>query len=210
MPDIQYIGRSCVRVRGREGVVVCDPMPRNGRFDASKLTAHIATLSHRDTDKFAPANVKPLKERVFIIDGPGEYEIGGIMVSGIRTYRDNQKGAQRGHNTAYVLYLDDLAFCHLGELGHELTTQQIEEIGVVDVVFMPFSNTLGPSELAEIVASLEPRAVIPLYDTPDQLKRIAHEFGLKEWSAQEKVSVTATSLPAQGEEMRVIMMQPSA
>lgn len=210
MPDIQYIGRSCVRIRGKEGIVVCDPAPKSSGLNLGSLTAHIVTLSSRDPEHLASATVKPAKERVFVIDGPGEYEVGGIMINGVRTYRDNQKGAHRGHNTVYAISLDGLVFCHLGELGHDLTTQQIEEIGVVDIVFVPANGSLSPAKLAEIVASIEPRAFIPLYGTPEQLEKIAHEFGLKEWSAQEKVSVADSSLPAEGEEMRMIVLHPSA
>jgi L-ascorbate metabolism protein UlaG (beta-lactamase superfamily) len=210
MPDIQYIGRSCVRIRGKEGIVVCDPPPKSSGLNLGSITAHIVTLSSRNPEHVTPAVIKPVKERVFVIDGPGEYEVEGIMITGVRTYHDNQKGARHGHNTVYVISLDGLVFCHLGELGHDLTTQQIEEIGVIDVVFVPANSSLSPAKLTEIVASIEPRAVIPLYDTPKQLEKIAHEFGLKEWSAQEKVSVTDSSLPAEGEEMRMIVLHPSA
>ena len=114
MPEIQYIGRSCVRIRGREGVVICDPIPKKSGVNPGNLTAHIATLSSRDTAYTTADSVKPLKDQVFVIDGPGEYEVSGIMIHGIRTYRDKEKGAQHGHNTVYVITLDGLVVCHLG------------------------------------------------------------------------------------------------
>lgn len=210
MPDVQYLGRACVRIRGKEGIVLCDPFPRGNGFDPGKPTAHIATLSTTSTDHVNAGVVKPAKERVFVIDGPGEYEVGGVMINGIRTYRDAQKGAERGYNTVYVLELDDVTFCHLGELGHELSTRQLEEIGTVDLLFVPISTGLAPAQLTEMVAAIEPRAVVPLYDTPEQLNRLAHELGLKDWEAQDKLTVTPTSLPAEGEETRVIVMKPVA
>lgn len=210
MPDIQYLGRSCVRIRGREGIVMNDPFPKANGFDPGKPTAHIVTLSGNDATRLDRNVVRPMKERVFIIDGPGEYEVGGVMINGIRTYRDANKGAERGYNTIYVLSLDEMTFCHLGDLGHTLSTHQLEDVGTVDVLFVPAYSALSPAQLAEIVAAIEPRAVVPLYDTPEQLEKIAHEFGLKEWDAQEKLTVTPTSLPAEGEEMRVIIMRPSA
>lgn len=209
MPDIQYLSRGCMRVRGKEGVVICDPFPKTNGFDPAKLSAQIVTLSGTDTNRFSAAGVKPMKERVFVIDGPGEYEIGGVMVSGVRTYRDDQKGAVSGYNTIYVFQLDDMTFCHLGELGHDLTHHQLEEIGVIDVLFVPAHTSLSTAKLAEIVAGIEPRAVIPLYENQEQLDKLAHELGLKEWEAQEKVVVTPSSLPAEGEEMRVIIMKPA-
>lgn len=209
MPDIQYLGRSCVRVRGKEGIVVCDPFPKANGFDPGKPTAHIVTLSSSDPERVSSGAVRPMKERVFVIEGPGEYEVGGVMINGTRSYRDNEKGAQRGYNTIYVLELDEMTFCHLGELGHELTTRQLEEIGAVDVLFVPVGEQLTPAQLTELIASIEPRAVVPLYDHAEQLTKIATELGLKEWSAVEKLSVTPTSLPAEGEEMRVVVMKPT-
>jgi L-ascorbate metabolism protein UlaG (beta-lactamase superfamily) len=210
MPDIHYLGRSCVRLRGREGIVVSDPFVKTDGVDVGKPTAQIVTLSTDDTSHVNANVVKPLKDRVFVIDGPGEYEVGGVMITGIRTYRDDAKGAQRGYNTVYVMHLDDMTFCHLGELGHDLTTRQLEEIGTVDVLFAPVSGSLSPAKLTELVASVEPRAVVPLYNTPDQLEKIAHELGLKEWETHDKLTVTPSSLPAEGEETRVIMLRPSA
>lgn len=212
MPDIQYFGKAAVRLRGKEGVVITDPFPRADGYDMGKAQANIVTVSCPDPARNFVEVVKPAgeRERVFVIDGPGEYEVGGMMINGIRTYRDEARGAERGRNTIYVFHLDDLTFCHLGELGHELTTQQIEEIGTIDVLLVPAFSSLPPSKLTEVISSIEPRLVVPLYDELVQLDRLAHELGLKEWEAQEKLTVTSASLPAQGEDTRIVIMQPSA
>ena len=208
MPDIQYFGRACVRVRGKEGIVISDPFPRGDGYDIGKTVAHIVTLSSNDPRRFAADVVRPVDERVFVIDGPGEYEVGGVMVNGVRTYRDAVQGAERGHNTVYVLHLDELTFCHLGDLGHDLTTHQIEEIGPIDVLFVPAYSILTPAQLTEVISQIEPRVVVPLYDQTVQFERLAHELGLKEYEAQEKLVVTGASLPAEGEETRIVVMQP--
>lgn len=209
MPDIQYLGRASVRLRAKDGVIITDPFPRGDGYDIGKPVAHIVTLSSRDPARSSVEAVKPVVERVFVIDGPGEYEVGGIMINGIRTYRDTAQGAERGRNTVYVLHLDDLTFCHLGDLGHDLSTSQIEEIGAVDVLFVPAFSTLGASKLTEVISAIEPRVVVPLYDDLGQLDRLAHELGLKEWEPQEKLAVTPASLPAEGDETRVVVMQPA-
>jgi L-ascorbate metabolism protein UlaG (beta-lactamase superfamily) len=210
MPDIQYLGRGCVRVRGKEGIVICDPFPKADGFDPGRPTSQVVTLSTNDSQRLSAQVVKPLKDRVFVVDGPGEYEISGIMIDGIRTYRDDEKGAKLGYNTIYVLNLDDMTFCHLGELGHELTTRQLEQIGTVDVLFVPAFGGLSPAKLTEVIASIEPRAVIPLYESPEQLEKVTHELGLKEWEAQEKLTVTPSSLPGEGEETRIVILRASA
>lgn len=207
MAEIQYVGRGCVRVRGKEGILIFDPPAKRTSSDAARLAAHVALVSHQDATRIDAAAVKPIKERVFVVDGPGEYEVSGIMIHGTRTYQDEAGANGRQYNTVYVVQLDELAFCHLGELGHDLGAAQIDELGVVDVLFVPGYGSLAPAKLAEIAAAIEPRAIMLLYDTPDQLDKLAHEFGLKEWEAQDKVALTLSSLPSDSAEPRIIVLQ---
>jgi L-ascorbate metabolism protein UlaG (beta-lactamase superfamily) len=221
MPDVQYLGHSCFRLRGRDGIVICDPFDRSIGLDIGKPTAHIVTISHQHPDHANLAAVKPMREKVFAIDGPGEYEVGGIMIAGVRTYHDKHKGAELGTNTVYVFHMDDVVFCHLGDLGHELSTHQLDEIGNVDVLFIPVGGgeTIGPTEAVSVISQIEPRLVIPMhYAMPGQrsfnadlapLEKFTHEIGLKEIVAEDKLTVTAASLPAEGEETRFVIMKPN-
>ncbi len=176
-------------------------------FDGSKFTAHLITWSSEADARPAAALVKPMTERVFIVDGPGEYEVGGVLINGVRTYRDDAKGAEAGRNTVYVIHLDEFTFCHLGDLGHTLTAHQLEEIGSVDVLFVPASSHLAANKLTEVISEIEPRLVVPMYDTGEQLDKVAHELGIKEWTPQEKLTVTAATLPPEGSEMHVVVLQ---
>ena len=221
MPDIQYLGHACFRLRGRDGIVLCDPFDRSVGLDMGRPSAHIVTISHKHPDHANVAAVKPMRERVFTIDGPGEYEVGGILITGVRTFHDKHKGAELGGNTVYVIHMDDVIFCHLGDLGHELSTQQLDEIGTVDVLFIPVGGgeTIGPSEAVSVISQIEPRVVVPMhYAMPGQrtfdmdlapLEKFTHEVGLKEISAEEKLNITAAGLPAEGEETRFVIMRPS-
>jgi L-ascorbate metabolism protein UlaG (beta-lactamase superfamily) len=220
MPDIQYLGHSCFRLRGRDGIVLCDPFDRSAGFDIGRPTAHIVTVSHKHPDHANVAAVKPMRERIFTIDGPGEYEVGGVLISGVRTFHDKHKGAELGGNTTYVIHLDDVVFCHLGDLGHELSTHQLDEIGTIDVLFLPVGGgeTIGPAEAVGVISQIEPRIVIPMhYAVPGQrsfdlelgpLENFTHEVGLKEFTAEDKLTVTSTNLPADGEETRFVIMRP--
>jgi L-ascorbate metabolism protein UlaG (beta-lactamase superfamily) len=220
MPDIQYLGHSCFRLRGRDGIVLCDPFDRSAGSDIGRPTAHIVTVSHKHPDHANVAAVKPMRERIFTIDGPGEYEVGGVLISGVRTFHDKHKGAELGGNTTYVIHLDDVVFCHLGDLGHELSTHQLDEIGTVDVLFLPVGGgeTIGPAEAVGVISQIEPRIVIPMhYAVPGQrsfdlelgpLENFTHEVGLKEFTAEDKLTVTSTNLPAEGEETRFVIMRP--
>lgn len=220
MPDVQYLGHSCFRLRGREGIVLTDPYDRSFGVDIGRPTAHVVTVSHNHPDHSNVAAVRPARERVFVVDGAGEYEVGGVLITGVRTFHDKNKGADRGKNTVYVIHLDDVVFCHLGDLGHELTAQQIDEIGAVDVLFIPVGGdeTITPAEAVSVIGQLEPRIVVPMhYAMSDQmsftsdlapLEKFAHELGLKEYTAEPKLSVTASTLPGDEEQTKIVVMRP--
>ncbi len=220
MPDVQYLGHSCFRLRGRDGIVLCDPYSRAIGMDLGRPSAHIVTVSHNHADHNFVAGVKPLRERLFVVDGPGEYEINGVLITGVRTAHDTQKGAERGFNTVFVIHLDDVVFCHLGDLGHELTQTQLEEIGDVDVLFVPVGGgeTIGPVEANNVISQIDPKIVIPMHYAAPQLsfeyqlaplEKFTHERGIKEISLEEKLSVTTANLPAETEETRVVMLRPN-
>lgn len=221
MPDIHYLGHACFRLRGREGIIVCDPYDRSLGLDLGRPTAHIVTISHNHPDHNHSTAVRPIRDQVFIVQGPGEYEIRGVLITGVRTYHDKEKGAERGFNTVYVIHMDEVVFCHLGDLGHELNQSQLEEIGNVDVLFIPVGGgeTIGPAEAASVISQIEPRLVIPMHYASEQLsfeyqlaplEKFAHEVGLKEATPLEKLTVTPSSLPAAGDETRFVIMSPTS
>lgn len=219
MPDITYLGHACFRVRGRDGIVLCDPFDRSVGRDIGRPSAHIVTVSHDDPAYNNLAVVKPMREELFPIVGPGEYEVGGILITGVRTYRDGEKGKLKGFNTVYILHVDDVVFCHLGALAHELSQSQVEAIGSVDVLFVPVGGdeTISASVAQSVVHQIQPRMVIPmLYGDSEAdsegslLNKFVTEFGLKDLEPQEKLSVTNANLPAEEEQARFVVMQISS
>lgn len=222
MPDIQYLGHSCFRLRGRDGIVLCDPFDRSVGVDIGRPTAHIVTVSHAHPDHSNIAAVKPMRERIFAIEGPGEYEVSGVMIAGVQTYHDKHKGAELGNNTVYVIHLDDVVFCHLGDLAHELTTHQLDEIGNVDVLFIPVGGgeTLGPSEAVGVISQIEPRIVVPMhYARAGQpgldsdlapLEKFTHEIGLKDVVEEDKLTITNTTLPSDDQQTRFVVLKAVA
>jgi L-ascorbate metabolism protein UlaG (beta-lactamase superfamily) len=218
MPDVQFLGHACVRLRGRDGIVLCDPFDRSTGLDIGRPTAHIVTVSHAHADHSNSAAVRPMREQLFVLDAPGEYEVSGVLITGVRTYHDKAKGAERGFNTVFVIHLDDVTFCHLGDLGHELSQGQVEAIGDVDVLFVPVGGgeTIGPAEAMNVIAQLEPRVVVPIHYATAQLSfehdlapldKFTHEMGLKDVVAEEKLTVTASNLPPESEQARVVVLR---
>ncbi|MFN7472839.1 MAG: MBL fold metallo-hydrolase [Roseiflexaceae bacterium] len=221
MPDIQFLGHACFRIRGRDGVVLMDPVDRTSGYDIGKPTASIVTVSHPHDDHNNTSVVKPLKESLNIFTGPGEYEVGGILVTGVRTYHDKKKGAEFGNNTVFVAHIDDVAFAHLGDLAHELTAAQVEEIGDIDVLFLPVggNESLNANDASAIIAQLEPRIVIPMHyageqavmDNPlDSIDRFLQAHSIKEPVFEDKLTVTAANLPPAGGSAKIVLLKPTA
>ena len=223
MAEITYLGHACIRIRGREGVVLFDPFDRSVGLEIGKPTAHIVAVSHDSGDHNNVGAVKPLKEQetVFATDGPGEYEVKNILIRGIDTAHASADGKKQGHNTVYVVHLDDIAFCHLGDLGHSLTASQIDDIGEVDVVFAPVGDgswVMKPDVLSEVISEIQPKLVIPMYNNNPQqrleasdlapLETFVHQMGLKEYQVQEKLAVSVSTLPREDEETQFAILRP--
>jgi len=139
-----------------------------------------------------------------VVDGPGEYEISGVLIIGIATFHDGERGGKRGKNTVYLMEIDEISVCHLGDLGHVLTSEQVEEIDNVDVLLLPVGgvSTINAPMAAEVVRQLEPKAVIPMhYNTPalnwglEPVERFLKEIGAKQVNSQPKLSLTKSNLP---------------
>jgi len=199
--EIVWLGHSCFRLRGREATILTDPCPASTGYSIGKPTADIVTISHGHEDH---NYVKAVAGSPVVIDGPGEYEIHGAFVTGVATYHDERKGALRGGNVAFVLEMEDIRVCHLGDLGHTPTADQVEEMSGVDILLVPVGGrtTIDGATAAEVVNLLEPRLVIPMHygteavteklESPD---RFLKEMGAKSLEPQPKLTVSRSSLP---------------
>ena len=161
MAEIRWFGHNCFRIRTREATILTDPVGKRTGYTLPKQGADIVTLSHEHPGH---ANLDALKPGYEVISGPGEYELSGVFITGIRTYHDKEKGAKEGYNTVYVIEAENMRFAHLGDLGHELSEAQEEQLNSVDVLFVPAGGgpLLSPSEMTEVIASISPRLVIPM------------------------------------------------
>ena len=214
--EITWYGGSCVRLRGREGVVAADPFRSIVGPTGRGLSADIVSYGHPDDSVVTgrSANAKagatsrqlgvPLPtslEKAFVLDAPGEYEVHDVMVTGVRTFRDNELGAARGQSVSYVYELDGVYAAHLGEIGHKLDQETVSEMGHVDVVILGIGPQLNAAHAAEIAGQLDAHLVVPLPLTDAAAKPEADlERFLKEMSATEvqpvpSLKVTISSVP---------------
>lgn len=203
MAELTWLGHACFRLRGREATIVLDPVGRHLGYDIGKVRADIVTVSHQHPGH---NNTAALRGAFTVVDGPGEYEIKDVFITGIRTYHDNERGARAGHNTVYVIHLDDLVFCHLGDLGHTLSSEQLEQIGNVDVLMVPAGGTtLSVTQATEVISQIEPGIVVPMHyaaggSAPaglEGLDKFSREMGLHDPPAMDKLTLRRSDIPEQ-------------
>lgn len=199
--DITWLGHSCFRIKGKEATVVTDPCHPDLGYPLSKLHADIVTVSHAHPGH---SYVDAVEGEFKAVRGPGEYELKGVFITGIATFHDKSQGSERGKNTAYLLEIDGVTLCHLGDIGHALSSGMEEELGDVGVLLLPIGgvNTIDSSVAAEIVRSLAPKIVIPMhYKTTaltrelETLDKFLKKMGLKEIAPQPRFSVNRSTLP---------------
>ncbi len=208
--EITWLGRACFRIRAKEATVVTDPYDnKTTGYTLGRPTADIVTVSHSDP---AHSNVEGVGGTPRAIEGPGEFEIAGASIIGVTTYRGAEKTIESGRNVAFVIELEDLRVGHLGGIGHVPTSDQVEEMGALDILLVPVGgdDSLAATEAAETVSLLEPKLVIPMnYKTDieraklDPVDRFLKEMGAKSPEHHAKVTVTRSSLP---EEMQIFVV----
>lgn len=199
--EISWLGHSCFRIKGSHVAVITDPYPPDLGYSLGKPTANVVTVSHQHPGH---SYVQGIGGEPRVIKGPGEYEIGDALIVGISTFHDRNEGKEKGKNTVYLIEVDGVTICHLGDLGHMLTTAQITELDNVDVLLLPVGgvSTINASVAAEIVRQLEPKAVVPMHFKTEALNRplepvdkFLREMAVKEVASQPKLSLTKNSLP---------------
>jgi L-ascorbate metabolism protein UlaG (beta-lactamase superfamily) len=161
--ELHWYGLSCFRLTERGmATVVTDPYDASMGLPPIKLKADIVTVSHE-----APGhnNLKAVTGKPRAITRPGEYEIGGVFVTGIRMEPKGQKGKAGRPNILYVFDFDGLTVAHLGDLAYVPSRAQIENLGVVNIALVPAGGgqALPPAKAAELISLIEPSIVVPMH-----------------------------------------------
>lgn len=211
--EITWYGHSCFRLTERNfATVVTDPFDSKSiGYETLKLKSDIVTVSH---DAPGHNHTDAVKGVSHVIDGAGEFEIGGVFITGVQTDGGSKKKKDKGaSNTVYVFDYDGITVAHLGDLKHVPTQSEIELFGTVNVALVPVGGGggLNAAKAAEVISLLEPNLVIPMhYATPaaklslDSLNKFLKEMGLSKVEAQPSLKVTRSGLP---DETRVVALE---
>ncbi len=215
---IIWAGQSCFQIsvassKEEQANIVIDPFGDIG-LKMPNFESDILLISHEHEDH---NNAKTLKGNPFIINSPGEYEIKGVFIKGIKSFHDDSEGKERGQNTIYTIEVESMRLCHLGDLGQShLTDGQLEEVGTIDILMIPVGGvyTIDSEKASKIIGQIEPKIVIPMhYELPklkfklESVNNFLKEMGKNSIEPQDKLTVKASSLPKEGQ-TEIVLLKP--
>jgi L-ascorbate metabolism protein UlaG (beta-lactamase superfamily) len=193
-------------LRGRDVTILTDPYDGSDwGYPELSTAANVVTVSN---DHPHHAGLDGVEGEPRVLRGPGEYEIGGALIWGVRTARPPD-APRTDKNTAFVIQLEELTVCHLGDLASApLTTDELTRIKDSDVLLVPVGGhcTINATQAAEVVAQVEPKVIVPMHFATegtrghlelDGIERFCRELGASEVSPRARLSVSATSLPSE-------------
>ncbi len=210
--ELTWYGHASFRLKDRNITVVTDPYDKTLGLPLPRPKADIVTVSHP-----APHHnyIAGVKGDFKVIDGPGEYEIGGVFITGVQMTPTKKKNAHSEFdpNTVFVFYMDEIAICHLGDLGAVPSQSQVEDMGSIEVLLVPVGgqNALNAAQAAEVISLIEPQVVVPMhYHLPDltvkldPVEKFLKEMGLAKADKVDSLKLTKSNLP---EETQIVLLE---
>ena len=206
---IKFLAHACFLLTSKAGIkVLTDPYESGGyggmiNYGPIEEIVDIVTVSHEHADH---GFVAGLKSTPLIVKDPGTREEKGITLKGFGTFHDTSSGSERGPNTIFVIQIDGLNICHLGDLGHMPDEKTISNIKPIDVLLAPVGGrpaTLEPEEIMALAEKLAPKILIPMHFKTPQLGfpfKELHVFlegkdSVKKMNSS-KLDITKATLPA--------------
>lgn len=197
--ELEYKGGNCVVITHKKDEIVTDPKLSDLGLKDQGVKAAVQLLTQH---RFAA----PAGEDTIVIDGPGEYEVNNCSIWGIAA---NEHIKPIGPKTAtmYRLDLDDITVAVIGHVAPNLTDEQVEALGVVDVLIVPvggYGYTLEPKQAVDLVRTIEPKVVVPTHYAEEgvtyevqqaKLEEFLHELGTTAEEPVAKLKLKAGQLP---------------
>jgi len=161
--QIRWHGHSCFEIKD-DITLVTDP--HDGKsigIPTPNIEGDIILVSHDHYDHNSVKTVEKIGSKV--VRDERKRNIYNVVISGIKTYHDENFGDSRGENIIFKFLIDDINFCHLGDLGHILEEDIAEKIGDVDILFIPVGGnfTIDANYAWKIVNLIKPSIIIPMH-----------------------------------------------
>jgi len=208
--NIFWHGQSCFSLtatpsKNNQVKVVIDPFGEETGLKMPKLSADLVLMTHQNNHNQVS---KAVNGEFFLINGPGEYEVKEVFVQGIASEKE------KGINTIYTIETEDLKICHLGCLNQkELTDEQLDKIGEVDILMIPVGDgeAISAKEAVKIMSQIEPQIILPMYYHLPKLKikldgvdKFLKMIGVKKIEPLPKLSIKKKDISA--DEVKIILL----
>jgi len=231
--QIIWHGQFCFQIiahreRNNQVNIVIDPFDETTGLRVPKLEADVLLLSRshhgEDNTKAVSGTLHSTGgvDTPFLINGPGEYEVKEVFVHGIPSFHNNVLSEEKSQNTIYTIEVEGIQLCHLGAFSQkELTPDQLEKIGEVDILMIPIGGfphqnqrqeTISSKEAPKIMSQIEPKIIIPMYYQIPKLKikldgldKFLKTMGIKSIEPLPKLLVKKKDLPE--EEVKIIVLK---
>jgi len=167
---IKWLGHSSFLIESGRGIkIITDPFDETLGYKLPRIKVNIVTVSH---EHFDHNYVRGVKGRPVVFKGLVNRESHKMEFKGISSYHDSVYGGQRGLNTIFVIKADGLNLCHLGDLGHVLDSDKLDEIGTIDILFIPVGGfyTIDNNQATHIIKDIKPKIAIPMHYKTEAIK----------------------------------------
>lgn len=209
--EIIWYGHSCFRLAERSlATTIIDPFDGLAFGDSPlSLKGDIVTISH---NKPGHNRRDAVKEAAYTINGPGEYEMGGVFITGIQTSDNNR---QDDSNILFLYTYNGINIVHLGALNRVPSQSEVEDLGPIHILLIPISgeSTLDAARAAEVVNLFDPNIVIPMHyvqpkppESNDLLNRFLKQMGAVD-VLQPQPSLKVNSVQSLSEDTRVVVLE---
>ena len=206
---IQYLGHSSFMLSNAKTSVVIDPFSASVGFPFPKVTADTVTISHHHDDH---DSVEGVSGSPVVFDIPGEYERKGVRMYGYSTFHDEAKGSERGKNTMFKFVMDGVVILHCGDLGHELSDNDLELVKDTNVLMIPVGGvyTIDPHQAQKLSKAIGAEIVLPMHYKTDKhdptvfadvhpLEDFMKETDVVNRRVEKVLNVTAETIPEERE-----------
>jgi L-ascorbate metabolism protein UlaG (beta-lactamase superfamily) len=165
---VKYLGHSSFLITSDAGTrIITDPYNTSEDLTYGEIreSADIVTVSH---DHFDHNNVAAVRGNPEVVRRSARVK--GIDFKGIPSYHDEAGGTMRGGNTILCFAVDGVRVCHLGDLGHQLSDEQVAGLGDVDILLVPVGGcfTIDARAATAVCDRVKPRVIIPMHFKTDR------------------------------------------